>query len=1146
MCAFFSRSSPAQVFNICDAAEVDPPPSQLDTGPQPPHSSSQRPRREALFRGCLVVLVLGCVVVTLARGGLRHLSEDWSASGTDARGIEAALPVRSSAAAPNAVPAAAFASPPPARVNRLRNREQLDAKLGGSFTHPGSALATALARSESLAACLERNMQTRQPSGMGADPDLADRPVFAVTSVTGPFARAIASRKPTPFMNTLWMSNPAHIPPLIVYHEDRWDAAHGREKLDPATLPVAECYVDVFDAAPNLEAALRDESSNFNEIYTLPGIRSLSDNIMDGKALVRKVVAIAHAAAHLPDRALLVWFDVDTQIFRPFDANWVRNMVSRDLTYIAETDCIDAARSVRLIWELPPGPCLDFRIDTGIFAIVLGARTRRFFANAQRWYDGDMLAVARMCLASQSWSPQRAQRALLPRRSGEEAYPFADALGAAEMVVSWCELPWVRNNLGLNDIHVLAMAMHQDPDLTQQWFAIGSNGGKFAHPGMCSPHAARESEMLVMDYEMQRYARHIKGGVGIMATRDAGEPEDGESRGRRSKPPPPDPEVALGLRQKNLMRDGRCACNDASGTVVRPELLTTASHEQCDVASMARVDLRRQAFRAATGEDLNPHDRGYPNFPFCPERSQMPTGLNGECAFELSRDTEYLPDALLLERARTGPSDAWFRSETEMRAAYDALQNPADCSNPVSTDWRQMAWTWKDKRTGVIAEAQPKGKKGGPGNWHLLKWGIHGHGNNLWMLARTIGSHFLAGVPVVLSNTMYRFSDLKCGHSWTCFMSPLTPRCTLANIKDHSRVLVYHRRGETNAVPVTKLCAPNGRYDLEHGRCVCNAGFTPTLDIRYAYCRPIATIAADYQGRPNEAGHHQRVATEHSKHTAEEKLHNLQPLWNDIAPGEDNPQANSESSIIGGRWVAGLPPGKMTTLRKATGYLWFHAQLMWALHDKAPRRRELENYVAGLKMGGTSGRGTCIAVHVRHGDSCGEKDREGVVYKTCKPLADYLDAARKIALKYPFLFGSATTTTNSVRIYLATDDPVVVADAARVNIASSGAAKSARGGGVRFHITVQTVNRAKYNDPHVPIDTNHALDNDDGTIGEIYRDLWAMSTCGAFVGSFTSSFAWITYELMLARQRHFPPFIAVDGFRVGDPRTMVVHEKIGW
>jgi hypothetical protein len=115
-----------------------------------------------------------------------------------------------------------------------------------------------------------------------------------------------------------------------------------------------------------------------------------------------------------------------------------------------------------------------------------------------------------------------------------------------------------------------------------------------------------------------------------------------------------------------------------------------------------------------------------------------------------------------------------------------------------------------------------------------------------------------------------------------------------------------------------------------------------------------------------------------------------------------------------------------------------------------------------------------------------------------------------------------------------------------VNIASSGAAKSARGGGVRFHITVQTVNRAKYNDPHVPIDTNHALDNDDGTIGEIYRDLWAMSTCGAFVGSFTSSFAWITYELMLARQRHFPPFIAVDGFRVGDPRTMVVHEKIGW
>ena len=89
-----------------------------------------------------------------------------------------------------------------------------------------------------------------------------------------------------------------------------------------------------------MRAALSANISRFNEIYDLPGIRSLSDEIMDGKALVRKVVAIAHAAAHLPDDAILLWLDVDTSLDRPLDAKWVKMASDRDLTYIAETDCV--------------------------------------------------------------------------------------------------------------------------------------------------------------------------------------------------------------------------------------------------------------------------------------------------------------------------------------------------------------------------------------------------------------------------------------------------------------------------------------------------------------------------------------------------------------------------------------------------------------------------------------------------------------------------------------------------------------------------------------------------------------------------------------------------------------------------------------
>jgi hypothetical protein len=329
------------------------------------------------------------------------------------------------------------------------------------FTAPRSKLPTALARSDQLAACIESNMRTRQPLGLDADPELKGRPVFAVTSLTGPFARALAGR-PTPFMGSLWSSPLENIPPLIVYNEDAWDEAHGREPLDATLLPVADCVVDVFDAAPNLHAALRANDSAFNAIYELPGIRSLSDDILDGKALVRKVVAIAHAAAHLPDGAILLWLDVDTSLGRRLDAKWVQMAAARDLTYIAETDCPDAARASATFWEMPhgpcrcsfsilfllhltllciflpthsslvsfsrPGPCLDFRIDTGWFAIALGARTRQFFANAQRWYDGDMLAVARMCLTPTSWTPEKAAALLLPRRANEgAALPFAFA-----------------------------------------------------------------------------------------------------------------------------------------------------------------------------------------------------------------------------------------------------------------------------------------------------------------------------------------------------------------------------------------------------------------------------------------------------------------------------------------------------------------------------------------------------------------------------------------------------------------------------------------------------------------------------------------------------------------------------------------------
>jgi hypothetical protein len=46
------------------------------------------------------------------------------------------------------------------------------------------------------------------------------------------------------------------------------------------------------------------KNSSIDQLYNIPGVRGLSDDIMDGKALIRKLVAIYHAAVMLPGMQL--------------------------------------------------------------------------------------------------------------------------------------------------------------------------------------------------------------------------------------------------------------------------------------------------------------------------------------------------------------------------------------------------------------------------------------------------------------------------------------------------------------------------------------------------------------------------------------------------------------------------------------------------------------------------------------------------------------------------------------------------------------------------------------------------------------------------------------------------------------------------
>lgn len=294
---------------------------------------------------------------------------------------------------------------------------------------------------------LRATRDVRCPRAAFRVPSGREKPTVFVTSTNAKFLDLVKRRG---YAHSLWERRADY--PLWVYHENAWEKNHGRTGITQKSFPYeADCLLDVFDAVPGLMAnsegrGARDDggkSDLFDAFYRMDGVRSLSDNIIDGKALVRKVSALAHAVAQLPDGATAVWVDVDTKLERPFDDAFYSYVDSRDLSYIAESLCRRDLHSntVKTIDDVPKW-CQDFKIETGVVAITVNARTRRFLAEALAWYSGPMLALAKKCLDPQG------------RRSVE------------------CDVPWVRNNIGLNDVFVLNMLLHMHGgEIKHGWFA---------------------------------------------------------------------------------------------------------------------------------------------------------------------------------------------------------------------------------------------------------------------------------------------------------------------------------------------------------------------------------------------------------------------------------------------------------------------------------------------------------------------------------------------------------------------------------------------------------------------------------------------------------------------------------------------------
>ena len=407
----------------------------------------------------------------------------------------------------------------------------------------------------------------------------------------------------------------------------------------------------------------------------------------------------------------------------------------------------------------------------------------------------------------------------------------------------------------------------------------------------------------------------------------------------------------------------------------------------------------------------------------------MPTSIKGACTWSVHEHASYLPDADLLAcyDALPGGDAAWRADGQKLMAEFRDLQNPADC-------------------------AKPRRK------WHLLKLAEFGVGAVLKHFAKMLGNHWAAGIPIMVGNSHWRYTDGKCGEGWSCQLSPFSDKCTIENTAHSAIISVDNMHAMYEWPDLDHVCGPHGKYTFAAGRCACDAGFVQSeiQEPKDKHCMPVARHASDDTTNPMYQAY--------------------------AAPGEITADGHNCPTR-----------GRVHPLERKWGHLWYSAQVIGFLFNKAPLRKGNEAFAAriGLKAG-------CIAMHVRHGDSCGATVHH--LKRVCHPLSAYVKRAREMIKKY-----------GKRQIFIATDDPHII---------------TATKDFPDLEFKFQTMGREKY-------DTTALLDGradmrTSVVSDELFRDMYGMASCDYFVGQMTSNIDRIVLEMIAQRKGHYVPYVSLD------------------
>jgi len=189
-----------------------------------------------------------------------------------------------------------------------------------------------------------------------------------------------------------------------------------------------------------------------------------------------------------------------------------------------------------------------------------------------------------------------------------------------------------------------------------------------------------------------------------------------------------------------------------------------------------------------------------------------------------------------------------------------------------------------------------------------------------------------------------------------------------------------------------------------------------------------------------------------------------------------------------------------TAFERKWGPLFYGAALTawwWRPHKRLTKKLALDAAAIGLKPAGNR----CIAIHVRHGDTCPRNNKTG--FRKCTAFEVYMRRAEKYR-----------TTYNYTSIFLATDDARVIDEVSLYP---------------HFDFMYfKDFNRTKYDSPEGVFIETLGIKRLGNAFYDALRDIHAASLCEALIGSFQSSMSHMMFYRMVYRLGIVPPFFSVD------------------